>query len=198
MSRLRLRHARGFSLIEVAISTAIVGTMVVAALQAVAVARVRLVQVNDHARGMMLAQDLMTEILSQAYEEPGGGTTLGRETGETATSRTAYDDVDDYAGFTENPPKRKDGTALSDGTNWSRSVTVVYSNPTTLAGIAVAAAGTDTGLKLITVSVAHNNVTVAVLSALRSVAWTPTLDGSGATGISGLLDTPLTAIGVLQ
>lgn len=72
-----------------------------------------------------LAQDLMTEILSQSFEEPGTTTgSFGKESGESV--RANFDDVDDYHGWSESPPTARDGTTLSgpDYSKMTRSVRV--------------------------------------------------------------------------
>jgi type II secretory pathway pseudopilin PulG len=120
--RNRCRRA-GFTLIEAVISTVIVAVMFVAALNTVGAARVAQYKAALVGRGRMYAEALMTEILQQSYQEPGATYVFGREAGESETIRTAYDDVDDYHGWTESPLAAQDGTALPNSANWSRTVT---------------------------------------------------------------------------
>jgi hypothetical protein len=63
----------------------------------------------------------MAEILQLPYQDPQGGTTFGAESGET---RTTFDDLNDYNGYSESPPKSKDGSPLPDVTGWTRQVTI--------------------------------------------------------------------------
>ena len=64
---------------------------------------------------------LMEEIVSKAFEDPDEASgSFGTEEG----SRSAYDDIDDYDGLSNSPPKRLDGTDLDDYGGLTRSVTV--------------------------------------------------------------------------
>lgn len=162
--------AAAFSMIEVAVSLVIVGGLMAAALNVVGAA-VRTDQLTmDSARGLLLAEDLMAEIVLKAYSEPSGGTAIGTNAGEaSATSRAAFDDVDDYHGWTETPCRLVDGTPIAGTTGWSRSVSVAW--------VSVAAPGTtsgsETGLKQITVEVRRDGRLVGRVTALRGRAWTP-------------------------
>ncbi len=86
-------------------SIVIVGVMVVAALTTLGGSsqsqRVR----ASRLLGPALAQQLMSEILQTRYQEPDEAPVLGRESGESAGSRAAYDDVDDYDWWAESPLK---------------------------------------------------------------------------------------------
>lgn len=158
-------HGRqGFTLVEAAISIAIVGGLVVASLYALGgEARGRkLLTAGSVADG--LAASLLSEILQCKYMDT-ASPTFGPETGETA--RSAYNDVDDYNGWTENPPLNKDGTTLTGYTGWRRSVVVAYIDPASLA-----VSGTDTGLKKITVTVTDPQSRQTVVSALRGSSGT--------------------------
>lgn len=164
-------RVRAFSMIEVAISLVLVGGLMAAALQVVGAA-VRTDQLTmDSSRGRLLAEELMTEILLKAYSEPSGGAAaIGTNTGEaSATSRAAFDDVDDYHGWVESPCRLVDGTTIPGTTGWSRSVSVAWVSVTT----PTTTSGTDTGLKRVTVEVRRDGRVVARLTALRARAWNP-------------------------
>jgi len=163
-----IRHracgSRGFTLVEAVISTVIVAVMFVAALNTVGAARVAQHKASLVGRGRMFAESLLAEILQQSYQEPGTTWVFGREAGESDTIRTAYDDVDDYHGWTESPPTAKDGTALPNSASWSRTVTVEWVNaldPTQVSG-------TETGAKRITVLATFRNVPQATVVAVRT------------------------------
>lgn len=159
-----LRRRTGFTLVEAAISTVVVAVMLVAALNTVGAARVAQYKATLVGRGRLYAEALMTEILQQSYQEPGATYVFGREAGESDTIRTAYDDVDDYHGWTESPLAARDGTALPNSANWSRTVTVEWVDP--LDPIQVG--GTETGAKRITVVAAFRNVPQATVVAVRT------------------------------
>ncbi|MFQ5413798.1 MAG: prepilin-type N-terminal cleavage/methylation domain-containing protein [Phycisphaerae bacterium] len=157
------RRLRAFSLIEVTIAAVIVAVMLVAALNTTGAVRVGQYQAIDESRGQGLAQDLMTEILRQAYEDP-TDPKFGRESGESKNPRSDYDDVDDYDGWSASPPEYRDGTSLVGVDNWTRSVTVEF---VVINDVAGSASGSDTGVKRITVTVKRGNVSVASLVAVR-------------------------------
>ncbi len=158
------RCSSGFTLIEAAISTVIVSVMFVAALNTVGAARVAQHKAALVGRGRTFASALMQEILQQSYQEPGATWVFGREAGESDTSRAAYDDVDDYHGWTESPPVAKDGTALPNSANWSRTVTVEWVDPQQPKQVR----GTETGAKRITVVAAFRDVPQATVIAIRT------------------------------
>ncbi|RPJ80583.1 MAG: type II secretion system protein [Acidobacteria bacterium] len=162
---LHVRRQVGFTLIEAVISTVIVAVMFVAALNTVGAARVAQHRAALMGRGRMFAELLLVEILQWDYQEPGSTRVFGREAGESNTSRTAYDDVDDYHGWTESSPAAPDGTALPNSANWSRTVTVEWVDPLNPHQVS----GAETGVKRITVVAAFRNVPQATVIALRTV-----------------------------
>jgi type II secretory pathway pseudopilin PulG len=157
------RWGRGFTLIEAAISTVIVAVMFVAALNTVGMSKRTLQKASLVSQGRMWAQSLLVEILEQNYREPGETYVFGREAGESDTSRAAYDDVDDYHGWSESPPVAKDGTALPNSANWKRTVTVEWVDPLNPQQVS----GTETGAKRITVVAAFRNVPQATIVAVK-------------------------------
>jgi type II secretory pathway pseudopilin PulG len=156
--------ASGFTLMEAVISTVIVTVMFVAALNTVGASRITQHKAALVSRGRMFAESLTAEILQQAYQEPGTTYVFGRESGESDTSRAAYDDVDDYSGWTESPPVAKDGTALPNSANWRRTVTVEWVDPLNPQQVS----GTETGAKRITVVATFRNVPQATVVAVKA------------------------------
>jgi MSHA pilin protein MshD len=157
---------RGFTIVEAALSTVVVGVMLVAALQTVGAARIAQCRNADRVRGAELASDLMAEITAQAYEDPAlptgsFGLALSKAAGGT---RSKFNDVDDYDGWTESPPQQKSGAVIPGFTGWTRAVRVRWVVPANPSATSL----TDTGAKLITVTVSRNGVTVMRLSSIRS------------------------------
>ena len=169
----------GFTLVEAVMSILIVGLMLVAALNTVGASKVTQARNAEQAIGPMLAHDLMSEILSQAYEEPIDSVGFGLESGETSWSRDAYDDVDDYNGWVTSPPEDKSNVDIPDLTGWSREVSVAWASSVD----PMTTSGTATGIKRITVTVKHQGRTVTTLYALRTDGW-PTI-GSTPAGDDG-------------
>jgi type II secretory pathway pseudopilin PulG len=160
---------RGLTLVEAIISIVVIGVMLVAALNTVGASQTAQRKTADRQRGMLLAQDLMSEIFQQHFEDPGlapGNFGLGAdEVGDG--SRALWDDVDDYNGWSASPPQSKDGTELSDLDGWRRSVSVAWATP----GNFGAPAPGDTGVKQITVTVEYDDALAASLTAVRTRAW---------------------------
>jgi len=71
------RVTGGFTLIESVISIAIAGGLLVVALNAAGSAKFGQYKTGQRQRGLMLAQDLMAEVLAQAYAEPVDTATFG-------------------------------------------------------------------------------------------------------------------------
>jgi MSHA pilin protein MshD len=161
---------RGISLVEVTIAMLLVALMLSAAVRSVGVARVTEYRMSLQFRGKLLAQSLMAEILQKAYRDPTSPTaaTLGPDLSNLETSRAIFNDVDDYTGWNESPPKNADGTTIApDLAAWSRSVKVESVDPANLTGPASAA---ETGAKRITVSVSCSGSVVAAITAIRTNA----------------------------
>jgi len=160
--------ARGFSLVEAMVAMVIVGVMVAAAMQTVGSARLGQFRTSLASTGAMLAQQLMTEILEQAYEDPDGTPVFGPEAGEVVgSSRSKFDDVDDYNGYSCTPPRTRDGTARDDLANWRCSVVVDYVKTTDIN----ATIGSNSGIKRITVALYYRNARIAQQAAIRTAAW---------------------------
>lgn len=122
----------------------------------------------DGPRAVLLAQDLMAEILlTPSFDEPFGVIDFGPEGAELATGRAAFDDIDDYHGWTRSPPEARDGSPLPDLEGWSRSVTVSFGNPADLG----AESGSDGGIKIIKVTVSRAGQEKASLTMLRTESW---------------------------
>ena len=95
MPRSRYWGSQGISMVEATISIVIVGTMMVAGLSAVgASARVQQ-RMTDSGRGVLLAQQLMSEIMQQSYEEPVDTPSFGRELTEGAVDQGTVEHIKD-------------------------------------------------------------------------------------------------------
>ncbi|MBY0263677.1 MAG: hypothetical protein K2Q20_15135, partial [Phycisphaerales bacterium] len=85
----------------------------------------------------------LTEILQRRFEFP-AGSGIGRAAGTPTTDRTAWLDVDDYAGLDESPPRDRLGRTLAGTTGWRWRVRVEYIDPTTLSAVASTTPATGT------------------------------------------------------
>jgi hypothetical protein len=155
---------RGFSVIEAVLSALVIGVMLVAVLNTVGAARSAQVWNVDRVRATCLASNLMAEIVDEAYADPTEIQLFGPEASELLAQRSAFDDVDDYNGWSKSPPENPDGTPIPGYQGWTRSVVVAWATPAAPVGTSL----TDTGLKRITVTVSRRGVKIAELTALRA------------------------------
>jgi type II secretory pathway pseudopilin PulG len=165
--------ARGFSLVEAMVSAGIVGVMLVASVNLLSsAARTRNAD-NNHRTGLLLAQQLITEVQTQPYKDE-SLPVFGPEAGETV--RSNFDDIDDYNDYREKPPKDRNGTAMPAYQDWERRVRIEWVSPDTLNG-----SGTDTGLLMIEVRVSDprgQETRVYALRSERAVPVDPPVTGS--------------------
>src|SRR5689334_3918498 len=97
--RANLFRLRGLTLAESVVALFIVSLMIVAAMRGVGMAGKARLSQKDRAKGMALAEQLMSEIMQRRYADPGPSPVFGPESGQT---RATYDDVDDYNNLVEN------------------------------------------------------------------------------------------------
>lgn len=156
---------RGMTLVEAVLSIVIVGIMLAAALGTVGASKTAAYRSSDRARAVLVAQDLMSEILRQPYRDASATGSLGPEAGEAGDSRALFDDADDYHGLSAQP-QRADGTTITGTGAWLTLVTVEYvsrSSPTTVVTA-------DQGAKRVTVKVTRAGAELASLVAIRTSA----------------------------
>jgi hypothetical protein len=162
------RH--GTSLVEVSVSILLVGLLLVASLTTVRAATHGQFFNGEKVRAVLLARDLMAEILKQSYREPDQPPDFGPEPSETAGgTRNNFDDVDDYHGWNEAPPARRDGTPLANLAAWQRSVIVQYVDPDDFTLVVAS----DQGVKRITVTVNRAGTTMASIVMIATQSRLP-------------------------
>lgn len=154
------------TLVEVVVASVIVATLLVAALTTVAGAASAGRALEAQERAVLLAEELMNEIVMLPYEDPDEPTlACGPETGESG--RAAFDDVDDYHGWTESPPQDAQGVAKASMSAWARQVTVTWVHAADL----TTASAVESGVKRIEVVVLHDGTPLATLVAYRTRGW---------------------------
>lgn len=113
---------RGFSLLEVLLSSALVGSAMTAAVYASSTAA-RAVRIQDENKiAHALLSELASEILTMPFVDQNGKDALGPDSGEA--KRADFDDVDDYDGLSESPPVFRDGIEIPHTRGWSRKAAV--------------------------------------------------------------------------
>jgi len=150
---------RGFSLLEVSISSLLVAVLMIASLRcmgAIVVGRERTAQ---NAIAEQLADELLSEIMEKSYKDwylPLFGLEA-LELGYGNGPRNYFDDVDDYNNWSASPPRNRDNSSRSNLSGWRREVSVAWvtrANPNQTSI-------TDTGLKRIIVTVKRDNQILA-------------------------------------
>ena len=165
---------RAFSLVEAAIATVLVGGLLVTSLNLLGASRMTQARYADREQALILAEDLLGEVLARPYEDPDDGVSvnLGLELGETLALRVGLDDADDYDGYAEAPPRDADGAAIPGASGFRRAVQVAYVDPDAL-NTAVA---DDRGVKRIVVVVERGDTELCRLTGYHTAAW-PDADG---------------------
>jgi len=111
----------GATLIETIAAIAILGIASAIALGAMGSALPQAFRAEAPISAVQLARDLMEETLSKRFNDPASpdGELLGGD-----GSRAAWDDVDDYGGFAESPPRDPEGALIPGASRFARRVVV--------------------------------------------------------------------------
>jgi hypothetical protein len=161
---------RGITLWETAMSTFLVGMVLVTATTTSGTSVRMQTKAGHRAKAGYLAHALIGEMLELSYMQPGQtSSAIGRESGELATSRANYNDVDDYNGWTDSPPQNKDSSVMPNLTGWQRQVVVEWVSPTTLTQ-ASPGASSETGMKRLTVTVQYSGKPILTRIAIKANA----------------------------
>ncbi len=164
------RRSIGITMLEVVVSTFLVSVLLVTALTTLGIATRAGTTSSRRAQAVLLASDLMDEILLQSYLEPDLTPTFGTEGRvERSGIRADFDDVDDYHDWTASPPQAKRGTVSKLSSTWSREVTVNHVDPHDLT--TVLKHNDDRGVKRIRVKVNFNGKKLIHMDAIQTRAW---------------------------
>lgn len=160
---------RGITFVEVIVAVAIVGGLFAATMNVVgagaAASRVSFEQALAH----RLADELVGEIVAQPFVDPAGLLTdaIGYGPGEFDGTRSGFDDVDDYIGWSASPPQKKDGTVMTAYASWRRTVDVVWAR----ADLPSVSSHVPSLAKRITVRVYRDGRLISTASVLRYVGF---------------------------
>ncbi|HRQ71974.1 MAG TPA: prepilin-type N-terminal cleavage/methylation domain-containing protein [Phycisphaerales bacterium] len=163
---------RGFSLVEVVVAILVLSALLAASLNTVAASASMQRHAADRARARVLALDLLNEARRHPYDDPIAGSGTGPGPGEINGTRSLFNDVDDFNGWSASPPQRTDGSVIPGFEGWTRACTVEYvslANPATTVL-------TDSGVKRITVTVFRGKQPMATAVGLRTRALDEFLD----------------------
>lgn len=159
---------RAFSLVEVIISIAILGVLMVGALNAVAYAARDRRTTAELALGRSLAAGLAKEIMSQRFADPNSSATAP----VSIVNRIAFNNIEDYAGLTESPPVNRDGSRIAGADGWQRTVSVQRSELDTDT-FALTNAGSSASLIKFTITAISPGGKAYTLVACRSAFGAP-------------------------
>lgn len=165
-------RTRGFSLVEVVVAILVLSALLAASLNTVAASASMQRHAADRARARVLALDLLNEARRHPYDDPIAGGGIGPGPGEINGTRSLFNDVDDFNGWSASPPQRTDGSVIPGFEGWTRACTVEYvslADPN-------ATVMTDSGVKRITVTVHRGKQPMATATGLRTRALDKHLD----------------------
>lgn len=161
----RRRRRAGFSMLEVTLSTLLVGVLLTVSMSTAGVLIRRHGLRAQADVKMALAHDLLGEMEQVFFTDPDRTQSdLGPEFGETGEGRRRFDDIDDYDGWQAAVVQDKNGAPLVGFEGYRRSVEVRYvrlSDPAEVNAVA-------TDLKRIVVTVTGPDGQAIRLTALRS------------------------------
>jgi prepilin-type N-terminal cleavage/methylation domain-containing protein len=160
-----IRTRRGFTLIEAALTTVIIGVGVLAAMQLFAAVTMQ----NNHSQhmttAMMLGTNVQEAMSGLAFTDPvAGRNSFGPEAGENIAN---YNDVDDFNGRSFNPPIDATRTVLAELDQFTQSITVTRVNPNSLS----TAATSYSGAVRIEVSVSYRPTPSAASGEVYRLSW---------------------------
>jgi len=153
----RGRSRRGFTLLETALATIIIGVGVVSIMELLGRGTNSNVESAELTTGVNLVRNIRELALKFSYNDPATPGTWGLDGAESPTDATTWNDVNDMDGRNMRPPIDSRGIRLDGLANWTQSIVVHSVDPNSLT--------TDTGngtspASRITVTVTHGSQVV--------------------------------------
>lgn len=161
--------SRGFILVEVTIAYVLLIVALVALVPVFIMAIRAGTKTEQLQISTYLSAELMDEVRMRKWDELTVATSpvhisfpsaLGTDTGENAASKTTFDDIDDFNGWTEAGARDPMGTVLPDFKGYTRTVAVSYVD----ANLAVSVPVTD--YKRVTVCTTTAKISPACLNTM--------------------------------
>jgi len=118
---------RGFTLIEAALVTVIIGVGVMAMMQLLAAGTMQNGAGAKLTTGLAMAGNIRELTLDMAFSDPDQTASWGTESGEAAVA--AYDDLDDLDGKTFNPPIDARRQSIASQDQWTQMIEVQCVDP---------------------------------------------------------------------
>jgi type II secretory pathway pseudopilin PulG len=120
----RVGHRRGFTLIEAALTTVIVGVAFVAMLSLFAAGTSVQNSAADLTTGMNLAKNVREMAMTMKFTSPTSPNTWGRDTGESADAPGTWDDLNDLDNAVFSPALDARGSIIPNTEGWQQTVDV--------------------------------------------------------------------------
>src|SRR5258707_6135636 len=158
LMRLKLRKRpghpirRGFSLMETALATIIVGVGIMGIVELLANGTDTNRQSTDLTTGVNLAKNVRELSLKLAFLDPNTPTVWGLDGGESANNPAGFNDIHDLDGRTYSPPIDSRGQTIWTMDGWSQSIVVHTWYPNSIS--TDVPNGTDSAVR-VTVTVTH-------------------------------------------
>ncbi len=125
-----MKTARGFTLIEMNLLVIIIGVFALGLMSLSTLTTKGLAEVKVKNKANSLAVAMIEEIKCRKWDEltaPLKSTVMGVNTGEVASNKLTFDDIDDFSGYSEAQPLYRDGTPMTGYDGFSINVdTVCY------------------------------------------------------------------------
>ena len=144
---------RGFTLPEALIAAVILSASVIGIAGTLSASFQQTVGQGENSKALILCRELMEEIASKPFDAPAGTTDAAGY--PSVTNRALYDTIGDYSGYTDTTSalKNYDGTTLSVGTGYTRTVSIASGNQLPSGHTAAAS---NFALVTVTVKTPHN------------------------------------------
>lgn len=170
MRRRAVSSRRGLTMMEVVISTVLVALTLTGALQAAAGVAQRRERAADRAVASALVDEVIAAATFLPFMDPDAETLdpISPGASEDGVSRWgAFDDVDDWHGWSASPPQHIDGTPRTGFEGWTRSVTVEFVDPAAPDVVSKA----PTRVKRLTVTASRGGAVRATATMLRTAGF---------------------------
>ncbi len=128
-------HGRGFTLIEVAVTTILVGLAFVA-LMVAAGSATRINSTNrDLTQAVILAQEIREWTLHLPFSDPDPGDQGNPPGPDGSDPQDFIDDLDDLMNITYSPPRDGRGSGITDLADWSETITLTWRDPADISAV---------------------------------------------------------------
>ncbi len=121
------RQRRGLTMFETALATVVVGTAITAIVKLITAVSQENFYAQKTTTALTLADDLRELVDGLPMCDPANGVHLGPDNGVTQVSQ--FDDVEDFANYTANPPIDAHCQPITALANWKQTVTVTHILP---------------------------------------------------------------------